>query len=42
MDDPTTWSWLHPYTLVEITPMVVAVTFFYAGVVVWLHAWRTR
>jgi len=25
---------------VAITPLYVAATFFYAGAVIWLHAWR--
>ena len=30
------------YTFLPIVPLIVAVTFFYAGAVIWLHAWRAR
>lgn len=43
MPDPTVWSWTHPYSLPHmITPILVAVTSFYVGATIWLHAWRTR
>ena len=42
MDDPTTMAWAHPYILSLRTPLIVGATSFYAGAVIWLHAWRQR